>query len=88
MIDNMDNVTAKVSSGSGSVKVEPSRQSGSSITPGESRKESFQILTNHCLKILAAYEPAQALRDQIALLNAGRSQGACIPLRCPDIGLV
>jgi len=52
--------SSKVPSGSGSVKVEPSRQTGSSITPGES----------------PAYEPAQALSDQIALLNAGRSQAS------------
>ena len=54
MIDNMDNVTAKVSSGSGSVKVEPSRQSGSSITPGESRKESFPNTYQSLLKDISS----------------------------------
>lgn len=75
-----DNTTAKVtSSASHGVKTEPSSQTNSSITPGEPCKEYF---SNNCrseLKALAAYRPAQALRDQIAMLNTQRasSQGAC-----------
>ncbi|KAI0284987.1 hypothetical protein BGY98DRAFT_946555 [Russula aff. rugulosa BPL654] len=58
------NSSAKVtSSGSYNVKIEPSGQTNSSITPGEP----------------SAYGPSRALRDQIAMLNARRSssQGAC-----------
>jgi len=83
MLDNADNATAKGPSSSGRVKVEPSRQTDSSITPAETCKEHFPNTHHSWLKVAAAYEPAPALRDQIALLNASRSQGACTPLCCP-----
>jgi hypothetical protein len=85
-----DITTAKVTSSgsrSGSVKIEPgpSSQTNSSIMPGEPRKEYFPNNCQSLLKVLVAHEPAQALRDQIALLNANRSdsQGACTPLCYP-----
>jgi hypothetical protein len=49
------------------------------MTRGDPGKGQLPITCKSQLMI-AAYEPSQALRDQIALLNASRSQGARIPL--------
>jgi hypothetical protein len=61
------------------VKVEPFGPTDSSITRGEPGKGHLPM-TRQSRLMVAAYEPSQGSRPQIAWLNASRSQGAQIPL--------
>jgi hypothetical protein len=81
VLDNTDNAVSQSSASTSRVKIENSNPTDSSIALGESGEG---YLPNACQSqlMVAAYEPTQALRDQIALLNAGRPQGAGIPLCC------
>lgn len=79
MPDNTDIAASGPKSLSSRVKVEPFGAADSSVTRGEPGK-SHLSLTCQSQLIAAAYEPSQALRDQIALLTAGQSQGARTPL--------
>jgi hypothetical protein len=72
-IDNADNAAPE--SSSSRIKVENMNPTDPSIAPGEPGKGDLSTLTNHRLKVVA-YEPTQELRDQIALLNSGRFEGA------------
>ena len=79
MPDNTDNAASEPKSHTSRGKVEPSGPTDSSITRGDPGKGHLPITCKSQLMV-AAYEPSQTLRDQIALLNASRSQGARIPL--------
>lgn len=79
VLDNADNA-APESSSSSRVKVENMNPTDPSIAPGEPGKGNLLNPCQSQLKVVA-YEPTQALRDQIALLNANRFRGAC-PLCC------
>jgi len=78
-IDNADNA-APESSSSSRVKVENMNPTDPSIAPGEPGKGHLLNTYQSRLKVVA-YEPTQALRDQIALLNDSCFEGAC-PLCC------
>ena len=71
--DEKDKATVK-SPPSGSVKVEPSGNATSSIK-SEEQGEGCTPTTYTCAYSTTAYEPNQALRDEIARLNSSGLQG-------------
>ena len=79
MADNTDNAASGPKSLSSRVKAEPLASIGSSIVREEHGKGRLPM-TCRLQLMVAAYEPSQELRDQIASLNASWSKGALIPL--------